>query len=135
MSEESEKLLEQDLAKALAIDVADIDPAKAAAANEAAKAAFPPLRIASKTELSLADQLSKLEDISNQFRTKLRRAVAEATMGYRRQREAIYKDFTSRIDTEVARLEDARDTELKLALRQFHEKLRELAELQGRMDL
>jgi hypothetical protein len=135
MSEESEKLLEQDLAKALAIDVAGIDPAKAAAANEAAKAAFPPLRIASKTELSLSDQLSKLEDISSQFRAKLRRAVAEATMDYRRQREAIYKDFTGRIDTEVARLEDARDNELKLALRQLHERLRELAELQGRMDL
>jgi hypothetical protein len=125
MSEESEKLLEKDLAAAL--------DTVATTANEAAKNVFPALRVAAKAELSLPDQLSKLEEISNQFRAKLRRAVAEATMEYRRQRDAVYKDFGSRIDTEVARLEEARDNELKLAIRHYHERLRELSELQQRM--
>jgi hypothetical protein len=122
----------EELEKTLALD---LDKSLATTETGRMPKAFTPHMVVPKPEPSLADHVGKHIDIAMKLRGQLRHAVTTAEAGLARELADIRTSFGHKIDAEVAKLETARETEMRLAVERHHEKLAELAELRQLLNM
>jgi hypothetical protein len=120
-----------ELERAMASALEEVTAGAVAPATKAST----PFSVVTKQEPSLADHVGRHISLNTRLKARLRQAITEATSEYEERCGKIRTEFGAKIDRALGELEEARDSELRFALKRYHERLSELAELQQRMTL
>lgn len=85
-------------------------------------------------EMTLAEQLARLEALNINLRERSRRSKIELSQQLERREQEIRQEYQTKLYDEITRLEQERDKKLRLLADEYHQKGRDLEHMLTRLD-